>query len=64
MATFRLSINIDGAAFYDYDDPTPGSELARILRRLAERMAQGDEPGGKLRDIYGNTVGHYEITEE
>jgi hypothetical protein len=55
---FEVKIKCDNAAFED----APASEVARILRELAERIAPpsvlyGDSPV-TLRDVHGNTVGH------
>lgn len=57
MARFTLTIDTDNDAF----QPSPGPELARILRDAAARVEYGDvrEPGDErgLRDANGNTVG-------
>ena len=58
---FTLTIKTDNAAFAD--DPRP--EVARILRKLADRV--DDETGDtswSVRDINGNTVGHWTLTTE
>ena len=59
-----ITVNMDNAAF----EPDNGQELARILRRLAGwiegvRRVSPDESQG-LRDVNGNTVGQFTITEE
>lgn len=63
---FQLTINTDNAAFGDGDNAAEACELARILRMLAETFDSdgwvGDE--GRLRDINGNTVGNWTLTEE
>lgn len=61
--TFRLRIETDNEAFAG----TAGIELARILNRLAIRVA--DWPGCndfsvKLHDINGNTVGEASADDE
>ena len=39
------------------------SETARILRDIAEKIENGSSlGGGPVRDINGNTVGHWEMT--
>jgi hypothetical protein len=71
---FTLSIDCDNAAF-EADDETatfmPG-ELARILQVLADGYRDDSErtriplavgEAGNLRDINGNTVGKWEVTE-
>jgi hypothetical protein len=54
---FALSINMDNAAFAD---PYNGSEVARILRELADRIDGKELTMGEwrpLQDINGNRVG-------
>ena len=55
----KLTIRCDNAAFEDL-----GSEVARILRALAEKYDNGDgvEPQN-LRDYNGNLVGRLEVTD-
>ena len=54
---FTMTIKTDNAAF----DDDASMELSRILLRVAGELA--DVPGKyPLRDINGNTVGHYTIT--
>jgi hypothetical protein len=56
---FTLEFDMDNAAFDEGNDEAP-----RILRKLAgtiEDFSAGS--GGKIRDINGNTVGHWEVTE-
>lgn len=65
MPRIDISINTDNAAFEDAY--TPGAEVARILRKLADLA----EPEGDvcaldsetLRDANGNTVGLVTVTE-
>jgi hypothetical protein len=58
----RIEIACDNAAFADGDS---GTEVARILRELAE-VVEGEElergRGSRLRDINGNTVGEMRVT--
>lgn len=56
---FTMKINMDNAAF----DRGDGRELARLLREAATRLADVGESDGTLRDINGNTVGSWEISE-
>jgi len=57
--TFTLSIDSDSDALA-FDDSR--SELSRIVRGVADRIGNG-ELRGSVRDINGNTVGHYETKE-
>lgn len=54
---FKLEITTDNAAFEDDE----GSEVARILSALAERLAAGSERGGGLYDLNGNRVGQWSL---
>ena len=56
MTIFRLSINIDNAAF----EEEPDTETARILRSVADILEGGRMPdsGIKHYDGNGNNVGH------
>jgi hypothetical protein len=57
MTKFRLTIDMDNAAFED--DP---GELARCLRDVASLVAPGKEwQHGNVRDINGNTVGTFKV---
>jgi hypothetical protein len=58
MPTFEMKIEISGAAFED----NPG-ELARIVADTAEALRY-DRTEGYLRDVNGNRVGHFAITED
>lgn len=55
---FTVKIETDGAAF----EVGAGEELARILRKLADRVDHHPYPGaaaGNLLDHNGNTVGEW-----
>lgn len=57
-----IHIDLDNAAF-EYN---PELEVARILRRIADRVSREgleDHPN-KLIDINGNTTGTFEFNEE
>jgi hypothetical protein len=56
--SFTVTINTDYAAFEDRN-----AELARILRRLADRLDEGLEHG-RLLDFNGNMVGRWAIEED
>jgi len=55
MKVVVITIKTDNAAF----DGAPGTELARILRALAENIEHEDYPE-RLSDINGNPVGRVE----
>ena len=52
---FYLNIETDNAAFTD----APEAEIARILRRIAERVERGEQSGGIL-DVNGNGIGDWD----
>lgn len=54
---FTLSIDCDSDAFAA--DPT--AEIARILRKTAQRLVSGAD-SGRLLDVNGNTVGEFTTT--
>jgi hypothetical protein len=60
-----IRINCDNAAFID--DFTPTTELARILRELADKVDGNkwfdDGYSMSIMDINGNSVGHLSVTE-
>lgn len=63
MATFKLTINCDNAAF----DPAPDYELARILRAMADRLEGLDLDADtvvNLYDVNGNHCGVAEFQTE
>lgn len=56
---FTLTIDMNNAAFQD--DP---GELERCIQWVAGRVAPGNEwSKGNVRDINGNTVGTFEISD-
>lgn len=61
---FTLNIETDNAEFADH----PAAEIARILQDVAHYLTAGsiatlaNGESMKLRDINGNTVGHWEFT--
>lgn len=64
MAKFKLEIELDNEAFHDEFGDGDATELARILRKLAERVEYGT-PGegdyGGVKDINGNVVGGWTL---
>jgi hypothetical protein len=61
---FTLTIEMDNAAF----DRSPGTELSRILRELNSKLYREHDirpnESGKVRDVNGNTVGEWAVTED
>jgi hypothetical protein len=58
---FKLTIDTDNAAFEDGGN----DEVARILRKLADRVEYGDrlaDDNGACLDANGNRVGTWELT--
>ena len=58
---FKLNIRTDNAAFAD----CPGSEVARILREIADKIDFKELPHfmQTIRDCNGNDVGRYACKE-
>ena len=54
---FKLEFETDNAAFDSYGLAT---ETARILRKIAKRIEEG-LLDGKVIDLNGNSIGHYEL---
>lgn len=57
--TYRIEIKTDNAAFED----DPGYEVARILRKLADRVESEGLDQVRLMDINGNCVGSVEVED-
>jgi hypothetical protein len=57
---FQIEINIDNAAF----QPSHEIELNRILMNLANTISLEQRMDGNLRDLNGNTVGFWEISDK
>lgn len=55
MNSFSLQMDTGNAAF----DDEPASEIARILRDVADRLEQQGAGDGNLIDHNGNTVGRF-----
>lgn len=55
----NITVNTDNAAF----DENPKAEVARILRSIADKVEAGSEPIS-VRDINGNKVGTFEVSED
>lgn len=55
----KITINTDNAAF----DENPKEETARILRTIAYKIQNGSEPITP-RDINGNKVGTFEVSDD
>lgn len=56
---FTLTINMDNAAF----DGAPRYEVRRILGHVRDDVSTVGKVEGRVRDVNGNTVGRWEITE-
>lgn len=68
MATFRLTIECDNAAFQSHEDAEPEShywalrsEVLRILKHLTDNGELFHESAGKLYDANGNTAGKWSM---
>jgi hypothetical protein len=65
---FTIDFDMTGSAFDSYaDDERDASEVAAILRRLANTLDLDvviltDKSTGTLRDSNGNTVGDWTVT--
>lgn len=59
MSTIVIKIHTDNAAFEDGG----GSEVARILRHLADSYSNGFHNFSIIRDINGNKVGTIDLIE-
>ena len=59
MKSFTMQMDTENAVFAD----DPAAEIARILRKLADRIesAGNSDTGGRLLDANGNAVGTWEI---
>ena len=63
MKTFKLDIECDNAAFGE-DDYEARVEIARMLRELGDKLANGEiyrNSAQWLRDVNGNRVGTYKF---
>lgn len=56
----EISLNMRNAAF----DDRPMSEVARILRELADKIENTGDADRTLYDVNGNKVGYCHFTEE
>ncbi len=56
MCVYRVQITVDNAAFGESREDR-NSELARLLRELAQKLENGQGAGAQIRDINGQTVG-------
>lgn len=55
----RIEFETDNDAFED----SLTSEVARILREIANKIENGDDlGGGSVKDVNGNTIGSWELT--
>lgn len=56
---FKLEFSTTNAAFVEGTD-----EIQRILKDVASRLYWDGKKEGVIRDINGNTIGHFELTED
>ena len=56
--TFRLEIELGNASMQG------GPDVAAALREIADRIENDLEARGNIRDANGNTVGHFEATND
>ena len=61
MASAHIHVDMNNAAF---EDNGLASELAKILRTLAERIEDGELPPLSLFDTNGNKVGVFDIDKD
>jgi hypothetical protein len=62
FSMFNLNFDTDNAAFNEH----PGAmreEIARILKRLAQKIENGETPH-KIFDINGNKIGEIDFDEQ
>lgn len=68
MTTFHVEIAVDNAAFCNFDgnpdDDFRSAEIARLLRRAASRVAEGNAREGGLVDANGNRIGSFWTEED
>lgn len=57
---FKLIINTNNAAFEGEDR---GFEICRILKKVIDRIQISGETEGRVRDINGNPVGEFNISQ-
>ena len=64
MTTLHIDLESDNAAFEDNGHFEAQMEIARILHKLAERIANCLSPydAGSLYDLNGNKVGLFKFT--
>ena len=53
---FKIEFETDNAVFHN----SGATETARILRTIAKRIEEGNLDG-KVMDLNGNSIGHYEL---
>lgn len=61
MAKLTVTVDSSNEAF---SDGNAGEECARIVRRIADALRDGQTDGGTCRDINGNKVGSWEFDAE
>jgi hypothetical protein len=64
MATFRLEVALDTAAFVSMAGEFDSTNLEDILRDVIEALENDELGGATLRDYNGNTVGSWSLGED
>jgi hypothetical protein len=62
---FTLTFKTDNSAFDDENSNTPSlTEVARVLHSVATRISALGKTEERIQDANGNTIGHFQLTED
>ena len=64
MATFKLEVALDSAAFVSMAGEFDSTNLEDILRDVIEALENDELGGAKILDWNGNTIGSWSIQED
>jgi len=64
MATFKLEVALDSAAFVSMAGEFDSTNLEDILRDVIEALENDELGGAKIRDYNGNTIGSWSLEED
>ena len=64
MATFKLEVALDSAAFVSMAGEFDSTNLEDILRDVIESLENDELGGAKIRDWNGNPIGSWTIEED
>jgi hypothetical protein len=64
MATFKLEVALDTAAFVSMAGEFDSTNLEDILRDVIKALENDELGGATLRDWNGNTIGGWSIQED